>query len=379
MEERDRQAMHEKMVCSSTEARNTGLVGIALIIRSRDGPRFVFHYPAHPTAAPTTTTSLWGTDLDEIKITAAADTDSEDGESDLEERNSSFIYRNPESDEHINAPDGRHVVPWETLLEFPTTDLESILTPSRSYNKKRFELTLDPLYFISYPIHIRDDGLWKKKKPKKNKKSKKQDHTTNTPTGDSNDTPNGDTKENADSKPSTNDDNKSEEGDDHGGMTMFNIVFILKFSKQDAPERAEEMYEHIIKKFNKALHLAQASSNYVWKESEMILTMKEKAREERKFLDYLLMSELTILRATYELALESHLAQVNSCIGNAGYLRCHPEQQDRHRQPHKHSALGSLPSNSSSFLPHESSSIQRERSARTTSDERELSRRRRRQ
>lgn len=367
MEERDRQAMHQKMVCSSTEARNTGLVAIALIIRSRDGPRFVFHYPAHPTAAPTTKTSLWGTDLDDTKITAAEDTDSEDEESELEERNSSFIYSDLGSDEHTNTPDGRHVVPWETLLEFPTTDLESILTPSRSYNKKRFELTLDPLYFISYPIHIRDDGLWKKKKPKKNKKAKKQDPTT--------DTPNGDTKECVDSKPSTNDDNKSEEGDDHGGMTMFNIVFILKLSKQDAPERAEEMYEHIIKKFNKALHLAQASSNYVWKESEMILTMKEKAREERKFVDYLPVSELTILRTTHELALESHLAQVNTCIGNAGYLRCHPEQQDRHRQSHKYSALGSLTSNSSSFLPHESSCIQRERNARIASDERELSRR----
>jgi hypothetical protein len=67
-------------------------------------------------------------------------------------------------------------------------------------------------------------------------------------------------------------------------MTMFNVVFILSVAKDEADERIAEVYEHVIKKFNKALKHAQASSNYVWKESEMILGMKEKAREERKLL-----------------------------------------------------------------------------------------------
>jgi hypothetical protein len=39
----------------------------------------------------------------------------------------------------------------------------------------------------------------------------------------------------------------------------------------------------VVKKFNKALNHAQASCDYVWKESEMILAMKERAREDRKF------------------------------------------------------------------------------------------------
>ncbi len=44
------------------------------------------------------------------------------------------------------------------------------------------------------------------------------------------------------------------------------------------------MHEHVIKKLNKAMKHAQATANYVWKESEMILLMKEKAREESKLL-----------------------------------------------------------------------------------------------
>jgi len=69
-------------------------------------------------------------------------------------------------------------------------------------------------------------------------------------------------------------------------MTMFNVVFILDAGKEGAEARISEMYEHIIKKFNKALNHAQACSNYVWKESELILSMKEKAKEESMDPDY---------------------------------------------------------------------------------------------
>ena len=65
-------------------------------------------------------------------------------------------------------------------------------------------------------------------------------------------------------------------------MTMFNVVFILNLPNIEEDARVQEMYEHVIKKFNKALAHAQASEDYVWKESELILSMKDKAREERK-------------------------------------------------------------------------------------------------
>jgi hypothetical protein len=188
-----------------------------------------------------------------------------------------------EGDDHFDLPTGEHVVPWENLGEFSTKDLESILTPSRAFHKRKFELSLDPLYFVSYPIHVREDGLWKKKKPKKAKKSKGgTDGEIASVDGKSVDSDKKDDDENGNGMANA-DDANSDDGDDHGGMTMFNVVFVLNVPKDEEDERIQEIYEHVIKKFNKALKHAQAQSNYVWKESEMILSMKEKAREERKF------------------------------------------------------------------------------------------------
>ena len=48
-----------------TAAMESGLIAIALVIRSRDGPRFVFHYPPHPDTKTSQRKGLYGTELDE--------------------------------------------------------------------------------------------------------------------------------------------------------------------------------------------------------------------------------------------------------------------------------------------------------------------------
>jgi hypothetical protein len=279
---------------------NSGVIAVALIIRSRDGPRFVFQYPPRPTTQASQREVRYGTELDQSEMEEKSeddedgsdDSDLEDGgyqivpalgKLDLNEKVSKRKARQVEpleGDDHYDSPSGEHVVPWEYLGEFSTRDLESILTPSRAFHKKKFELSLDPLYFVAYPIHVREDGLWKKKKPpKKTKKSQKGVTEDETTSGDGKPL---EGEKNDAGKAKAGDDN-SEGGDDHGGMTMFNVVFILNVPKDEEDERIIEVYEHVIKKFNKALKYAQAQSNYVWKESEMILSIKEKAREERKF------------------------------------------------------------------------------------------------
>ena len=280
-------------MASQSISMSSGLVAIALVVRSGAGPRFVFHYPPHLTEQLSQREARFGTELD---ISDEEDEDNEYRDSDESELEDGGFQLNQavgklslgekinrkrvrhvgalDGDDHYNGPNGEQVVPWEHLGEFSATDLEMILTPSRAFHKKKFELTLDPLYFVSYPMHIREDGLWKKKRPKKGKKTKTEGSGAVSEDGKPAErSKNGDSDKD---QPANSDD-----ADDSGDMTMFNVVFVLNLPKHDADGRIL-IYEHVIKKFNKALKHAQAQDNFVWKESEMILSMKEKAREDRR-------------------------------------------------------------------------------------------------
>jgi hypothetical protein len=264
-------------MANARDIMHPGLSAIALVIRAREGPRFVFHYPPHPSGKAVVREARFGTELDTEPISPILENGDDSDDSFGEDLGASFpsevgknewesLRRNSpappgvlEEKEHYTNPNGLNVAPWDNLWEFPTSDLESILTPSRAFHKKKFELSLDPMNFISYPMHIREDGVWKKKKFRKSKKRK-------------------DGEEVKDEKESEG--MGKEEEEDEGGMTMFNVVFMVNVAREEEDARVQEVYEHVVKKFNKALNHAQASDNYVWKESEMILGMKDKAREE---------------------------------------------------------------------------------------------------
>jgi hypothetical protein len=299
-----------------------GLIAIALVIRSKDGPRFVYHYPPHPTTKAPKRDHRFGTELDdELETNLDGDGEDSDPEDEVYQINPTFgkltmeektNKKSTESfeDNHFESPTGDHIVPWEHLGEFLTTDLESILTPSRAYKKKKFELSLDPLNFVTYPIHIREDGFWTKKRTKKSKKAKNEEVESVEDKPGS-----GEKKEESIAKLS-----ESDDGDDIGGMTMFNVVFILNLPIDEEDKRIKEIYDNVIKDLNKALLHAQASSNYVWKESEMILGMKEKAREESEFSVYVKWQMLTASRTSHELALEPDYDQIDPCCSNWRYI-----------------------------------------------------------
>lgn len=314
-------------MASQTISMSSGLIAIALVVRSAPGPRFVFHYPPHPTEQASKRAERYGTELD------ISDEDDEDdyGDSDesepeergfrlnrtvemltLDEKKSRKKLRHVgplEGDDHYDAPNGEQIVPWERLGEFSTTDLEMILTPSRAFHKKKFEMTLDPLYFVSYPMHIREDGLWKKKRPKKAKKTKKDGSGAASEDGKSAEKSK---KEEAEKDGQAH----SDDANDAGDMTMYNVVFILNLPKHEEDGRVL-IYEHVIKKFSKALKHAQAQDSFVWKESEMILMMKEKAREERRSHPFLENIVADVFRSSDELAVERDIVQVKSCRRNS--------------------------------------------------------------
>ena len=273
----------------------SSLLAVALVIRSQDGPRFVFHYPARPSEGEQSDQRvLWGTDLqygEEDRIgDDFDDIDLDPGEVSIskgignlnvnsKEKEKRSNQVEDEEDYHYDTSEGEHIVPWESLFEIPTVDLESILTPSKAYHKKKFELALDPLTFITYPIHIRMDGTWSKKQSRREEKAKakkqqQEDLSASTTT----------VKTAIDESKIAPKENDSDDGDETGGMTMFNLVFIMEVrDKKQAPREIKDVYDYVVKQVNKALKAAQASSNYVWKESELMLSMKEKAREDSEW------------------------------------------------------------------------------------------------
>lgn len=248
-------------------------LAVALVInRSRDGPAFVFHYPAK---VQYKTTTNEGSDLEDILLERLSQPanhhDSGVGNGDLPSK--------WDRDDHILTDSGSQIVPWEHVVGFPTRDLAGILTPARCYHKKLFQLSLDPLCCISYPIHVPENGKWKKQK--KANKGKDKDKASTIVMDDSQQSATNE-PESSTGKPSDGKDKKEEDEEKRSSMTMFNLVFILQPKVFESKELIDSLYHNIVKKANKAYKYSQQQSDFVWKESKRILALKDKAREERK-------------------------------------------------------------------------------------------------
>lgn len=289
---------------------SSNFLGVALVInRNRDGPRFVFHYPPHIVPVE----SRLDHDEDDI-----VDEDDYILERAAGPTNGSTPYNlnvsdliSWDQDDHIITDSGTQIVPWEHVAGYPTKDLEMILTPGRAYHKSLFQISLDPLYFVSYPIHKPENGIWKKKSKKRQEKQRHgsgevprrddghasphedgQDSEAKTNNGETNpaaDARNIDTKDSTAEKTAVGKQTpvQEETEDKISNMTMFNLVFILNPSKHEAKDLIETMYSNIIRKVNKAYKYVQQRSDFVWKESKKILQLKDKAREDKRKMSHL--------------------------------------------------------------------------------------------
>ncbi|OAA63991.1 protein family UPF0171 [Cordyceps fumosorosea ARSEF 2679] len=286
------------------------LIAVALVInRSRDGPAFVFHYP--PAVLP-----VGGPDGDHAR-------DGADSEDMLLERLSRPLFRSSNDhptakhgrggssnrhtayDEHVISDAGSQTVPWESVAGFPTRDLAGILTPARPYHKKLFQLSLDPLLCVSYPIHVPESGKWKRAKKSKSAgpgaatgraaSAIVDDQVSATatsrapsiavsapPAKPDSDGPADTDKDKAKDKIKDKEKDKKEEDDEkRSSMTMFNLVFILKPKRDGTRELVDALYSNVAKKVNKAFKYSQQHSDFVWKESKKILATKDRAREDK--------------------------------------------------------------------------------------------------
>lgn len=245
-------------------------VAVALVInRSRDGPAFVFHYPSHVPALTNGHEKSDVIDVEDILFEQIATPSAAENAPEPAEDGSV-------RDDHYTTEAGVQVVPWEHVAGFPARDLAYILTPARPYHKKIFQLSLDPLLCISYPIHVPENGKWKK-----TKKANKEMDDNIAP-----DEPNPPPTSKTESNPERAKDGKRDESDEdkRSSMTMFNLVFFLDPKRHEAKELVDSLFSNIVKKVNKAYQYSQQHSEFVWKESKRILAAKEKAREDSESL-----------------------------------------------------------------------------------------------
>lgn len=396
---------------------NPSLLALILTIRTRSGPRFIFHYPALP--EPSQSATPWhfgsaGSDSesgDESSDTDADDHDNDDsstsasgapsatgtrtegartedgkggsartaktvltGVSSSTRRTARTLREDEPDDEEqdediepldlsegtgterargegkVGAGDEEEGVEgrvsaeseWERLLGYPTEGLEKMLSPPRSMRKKRFEVLVEDVVFLGYPVFCREDGFWKKRRKRDGDKpietqyaayddvygeSDVYDETeapdaldhgllelpilpstlesppvspmdtrtkiSGTPGRSINQTlspdpgpvsqsyrSQGAVSEAASEAKSVSTASGSANGDE---MSMFHVVFVMDPPALEYHVRVQEMYENVAKKFAKALKYEQARSGYVWKEAQKIQAMKAQGKENSEY------------------------------------------------------------------------------------------------
>ena len=193
---------------------NPCLIAILLVVQSRTGPRFVFHYPPRPSLyqdsakRQSSSYTAHGTNNSPSDDSESSSSDETAWNSDTEgkgSRNSGGQRRNAgtgggsttgrrskatrgsaiDEDEDIpsDSSDGdtmygrigkegieasrRGIADWERVLGYSTDGLQKLLCPPRTFHKKRFEICLDGLVFLGCPMFVREDGLWRKDKRQK--------------------------------------------------------------------------------------------------------------------------------------------------------------------------------------------------------------------
>lgn len=267
----------------------------------------MFHYPPDPLTARSSSRDT-NEEPTSVEATSSSDTDDEatstSEEDDALRANQGNPHRNgngtrrkrseltdDEDDDGTSSPDinGRDPIKWEPvwepLLGLGSGALGGLLTPgSRTWHKRKFEVGIDDLSFLGWPVFVREDGTWQKRKHKREGRLRGTDNgepitePSSAESGEKeSDQPAGE-KVDKERKIAA---EKTSRAATSSEMTMFNVVFVLKPPVLEHGLRVREMYDHVVKKFSRALKWEQARVDYIWTESQIISSVKEKHIKKR--------------------------------------------------------------------------------------------------
>ena len=310
---------------SSMLPPNPSLVAIILIIKTGlGGPRRVFHYPPNPghdnphvkldyEDSSTDDSSSSGDDIySGYNDSTGSGNDDRGGYSSLEDDTSLDNQRpkaktskrpiEPYTDESGSAsPEKNDGISWEKgrnedtgLLGLPN-DLPHLLCPPPTAHQKKFELSIGGWTFLGRPVFARENGEWKRKKPKKPKVSKdpesahqqsaelpkktvvqEDEHLAESSGYDSivdedEATPYDEAAEALEALRIQELSEKWEQEKTEQSwkevLNMFHVVFVLDPPPLEHQVRVNDMYKHVVKKFSRALKWEQARADYVLKQS----------------------------------------------------------------------------------------------------------------
>ncbi|GME91565.1 unnamed protein product [[Candida] boidinii] len=248
------------------------------------------------------------------------------------------------------------------IFGFEEEFISEIVTPPKQLCNTRFDLSVDEMTFLGLPIHVQDDGNWKKtnnkykhsnkndkndktdniasskrsnKKNKKNnningsgsvtnksEKSFRKGSLSNGEDGDNDDDEEDeddedekdDLKNGKDDEELENGKKDSNENEEDCPMTLFHMVFVINPPVVEYNYRIDEMFYFIISRLSMILRHEQNKSNYIWEQVSQILEIKRENTDISVNELYSLLfekSELArLIRDTYESVSRSEIANL---------------------------------------------------------------------
>ena len=294
---------------------NPCLLAILLVAKVNSEPQIVFHYPPRPGQDNTHFTRyLAAQDKEQDGSSSSDDDSSSSHDEDVTTNDKPKDTKTGDNTPELDVEEPGSVSPekndiwksqfyekprWNDLFGLGSYGLSRLLCPPSTAHKQRFEISIDDKVFIGRPIFAREGEHWRKRKTEKKSKLRASVNDSSIveelskgkaveqpaqEAEDSTDAPEHDS-DNQDDLQSQEQSLPDENGDpplkpveeppvDHDRqkparkdiLNMFHVVFVLNPPPLEHHLRVKEMYDHVVKKFSKALRWEQARSNLVLRE-----------------------------------------------------------------------------------------------------------------
>ncbi|PKK73410.1 UPF0171-domain-containing protein [Rhizophagus irregularis] len=269
------------------------LLAILLVINSSRGSHFVFHYPKVPQRSDEIEQVRRESDLDEEfgddllendVITwpygPTEDFDNRSFRSRLEEDNEEYDFNSKKQANNNTGNDEIERNEMNQLFGFETRLLADIFCP-RHKGLAKFQLSIDDLTFVGQPVFLKTADTNKRGTYSGDRDLRKKiddnDNSTDLDNNEELQEQLSDAQNEEQIPPSVASDitSSTHSMQQHLHVTFFHLVFVLEPPELELCRQVDDIYNNIITKLTAALRYEQLRCDYVGKETELILSLRE--------------------------------------------------------------------------------------------------------